>query len=177
MNFNIDKKAINVSDGQSIEGLLQVNNLDILLDVKKGIYSYKEGEEKEIKGRESEKGKKVETSNTIRTSYLGKEKEDIGKIEPIESKEILKTFDRVEPSILSDLGISQWEDVTNIRVITDDDKNIKEIKIKNKKANFGDRSRSIKVGDSNFESAKKLSDAYEDKLTEESEEKNKDKNR
>jgi len=177
MNFNIDKKAINVSDGQSIEGLLQVNNLDILLDVKKGIYSYKEGEEKEIKGRESEKGEKVETSNTIRTSYLGKEKEDIGKIEPIESKEILKTFDRVEPSILSDLGISQWEDVTNIRVITDDDKNIKEIKIKNKKANFGDRSRSIKVGDSNFESAKKLSDAYEDKLTEESEEKNKDKNR
>jgi hypothetical protein len=67
MNFNIDKKAINVSDGQSIEGLIQVNNLDILLDVKKGIYSYNEEGEKEIKGRESEKGERVEVSNTIRT--------------------------------------------------------------------------------------------------------------
>ena len=85
-------------------------------------------------------------------------------------KEILRTMDRVDSSVLSDLGIGEWSDVTSIKVIRDRDRNIKSIKIKNSKADIGDKSRKIEATDPNFESAKKLLNAYQDKKTEEEEE-------
>lgn len=176
MNFSLKEEAFKISDGGSLEGLIQVNNLDVLLDVKKGIYTYSEGEEEEVSARKPEE-EQVKSSDTIRTSYIGKEKQDIGKIEQIKQKEPIETINRVDPSVLADLDITEWNDVTNIKVIRSRDGEIKSIKIKNSRANLGDKSRKIDVGDSNFESAKKLLDAYQDKKTEEEEEKNKSQER
>ncbi len=176
MNFSISGEAISAPNDSNIEGEIQVNNLDILLDVKKGTYDFDRGDvETDIKDTDL-RGSEGDGEST--SSILTK---DSGKVEisspssyvkngtEIKNKEIESTISRMDPQDLSSLDISNWEDVTSVKVIRDDAGTIKTIKIKNRKAKIGDKSRRFDIGEPGFEQALRLAKANKDKTEEEKE--------
>lgn len=173
MNFSLSEGAISASDGSDIEGLIQVNNLDILLDVKKGIYNFSEKDkETDLKDIDLE-GDNVKSGETILTANTSSAR-DKKAITPLpsgrgETKEMKNTIERMNPDQLSQLDISDWDDISSIKIITDGNGNPEIIKIKNRKAKFGDKSRSFKKGEYGFESALALAKANKDKKSEEEE--------
>ena len=159
MNFVIDPSAIKAAEGENIEELIAVNNLDVILDAKKGFYNFS-GKDQETKFKDTDL-KDTELSNdnspdvlTADISSASTKKSVIplssggGKKEPIKP-----TIERINPDQLSQLGISGWQDVTNVTIIRDDSGSPEKIKIKNKKAKFGDRSRTINSGEKGWEAA------------------------
>ena len=84
-----------------------------------------------------------------------------------EKKEIKTTLQRINPDQLSQLEISDWQDVTSIKIIRDGAGNAKTIKIKNRKAGFGDKSRTIEKNEPEWEAALALAKANNDKESEE----------
>jgi len=163
MNFMVDQDAIDASDGDPIGGGIRVNNMDLLLDVRKGIYRFKEKDEKTTK---EEIEKALADSGEIQKSQIGKSKITIspGKGNDTEEKEKpLKIIDRIAAEDLSKLGIEGWDDVTNVKVIKSKSGEPIEVKIKNRKAKFGDKSRKIEKNEPGFLSALKLAKEFEEK--------------
>ena len=139
-NFVIDPNAISAEDGDKIEELVQVNNLDVLLEARKGTYVYRESEEKETKIDTEEKGSQEIDKTETQTDK---------KIEE-EPKEIM---DKIDPDDLEKLEITDWSDITSVKVIRDKNGSPETIKIKNSKANFGDKSKRIEKNNPNFQTA------------------------
>jgi hypothetical protein len=166
MNFSIDAKAINSSDDSLIEGHVQISNLDVLIEPRKGIYTFSEKDkETEIKDTDIEKGEESKSGILSRST----ERKEISSL-PIskkEGKEISTTLDRMSSEDLSDLGISDWNDITSVKIIRDDAGNPKTVKLKNKKAKLGDKSRRFDEGDPNFQKALEVAKANKDKEEEE----------
>jgi hypothetical protein len=154
-NFVVDNRAIKASDGEDIEELVQVNNLDLLLDAKKGIYEYRRSEETVIDIKtdtEEEKSKEEKSNNTVNSIESKDDESD---------KEESKNFiDKINTEDKSKLGIEDWEDITNVKVIRDKNGNPETIKFKNSKADFGDKSRRIDKEDSNFEVALNVANEF-----------------
>jgi hypothetical protein len=154
-NFVVDNRAIKASDGEDIEELVQVNNLDLLLDAKKGIYEYRRSEETVIDIKtdtEEEKSKEEKSNNTVNSIESKDDESD---------KEESKNFiDKINTEDKSKLGIEDWEDITNVKVIRDKNGNPETIKFKNSKADFGDKSRRIDKEDSNFEAALNVANEF-----------------
>jgi hypothetical protein len=176
MNFSLDSNALKAADGEDIEGHIQVNNLDILLDAKKGVYNFSE-RDRETKIKDSDLGSddnNVKSSNTILTANTGSSR-DKKFVSPssssseIEKEEAKTTIERMNPDQLSKLDISNWDNVSSVKIIRDGDGNPETIKIKNKKAKFGDKSRKFEKGDPGFEEALALAKANSDKEKEEEE--------
>ena len=170
-NFTIDGDSITASDDSSIEGTVQVNNLDILIDPRKGIYNYStKDRDTDIKAGDRESGD-VESTDDIRTSILApgsKGSVFTGDLSPkVNPEEIKSTLARMDPDDLSKLGITDWEDVTSVKIIRDENEKPVTVKIKNRKAKLGDKSRRFDVGDSNFNIALDLAQANKDKKEEE----------
>jgi len=173
MNFSLSEGAISASDGSDIEGLIQVNNLDILLDVKKGIYNFSGKDTETDLGNVDLEGDDVKSGETILTANTSSAR-DKKSIIPLpsergETEELKNTIERMNPDQLSELGISDWDDVTSIKIITDGNGKPEIIKVKNRKAKFGDKSRNFKKGEPGFESALALAKANKDRESQEEE--------
>ena len=175
MNFSLDGDALRASDGADIEGDIQVNNLDILLDAKKGVYNFSE-KDRETKIKDSDLGSddgNSKSTNTILTANTGSAR-DKKFVSPsssseVEKEEIKTAIERMNPDQLSKLDISDWDNVSSVKIIRDDNGNPESIKIKNKKAKFGDKSRKFEKGEPGFEEALALAKANSDKEKEEEE--------
>jgi hypothetical protein len=172
MNFSLLPDAMNAPDGADIEGGIQVNNLDVLLDVKKGLYNFSEKDrETKLKDTDIEVagGGGSKATNTILTADISsaRNKESITPSGRGEKEEIKTTLQRMNPDQLSQLEISDWEDITSIKIIRDDSGNPETIKIKNRKAELGDKSRTIEKGEPGWESALALAKADNDREAEE----------
>jgi hypothetical protein len=159
MNFSISPDAIGASDGSNIEGGIQVNNLDVLLDAKKGLYNFSEKDrETKIKDTDievvGERGRKA--SNTILTADISSASNKEAVTPLGRGEEIKTTLQRMNPDELNQLEISDWDDITNIKIIRDRNGNPKTIKIKNRKAELGNKSRSIENGEPGWEAALSL---------------------
>jgi hypothetical protein len=176
MNFVIDDKAINLSDGSDIENHVQVNNLDVLLDAKKGVYNFSDRDrETSLKDKDlgdtEDLGSKA--SNTVLTSDIRSARDKKSVSDSIFSKDnvekdpIKNTLERITPDEKSKLDISNWEDVTSVKIIRDSNGNPETVKIKNRKAKFGDKSRKFEKGEPGFEEALALAKANKDKEEEE----------
>jgi hypothetical protein len=171
MNFSLHPDAWKASDGTDIEGGIQVNNLDVLLDAKKGLYNFSEKDREtkikdtDIKGKE---GGGSNSSNTILTANItsARNKESVTRLGRDE-EEIKTTIQRINPDQLSQLDISDWDDVTSIKIIRDRNGNPKTIKIKNRKAELGNKSRSIENGEPGWEAALSLAKSDLDREAEE----------
>ena len=116
------------------------------------------------------KNNNTKSSNTILTANISSAR-DKKEVAPLssgrgEKEEIKTTIQRISPDQLSQLDISDWDDISNIKIIRDDSGNPKTIKIKNKKAKFGDKSRKFEKGEPGFESALALAKANKDKESE-----------
>jgi len=171
MNFSLDTSAINAADGADIEGDIQVNNLDILLDAKKGVYNFS-AKDTETKMKDTDlKNNNTKSSNTILTANISsaRDKKEVATLSSGrgEKEEIKKTIERMSPDQLSQLGISNWDDVTSVKIIRDKNGDAEKIKIKNRKAKFGDQSRKIEKGDPEWETALSLAKANNDRESEE----------
>lgn len=164
MNFSVSPDAVKASDGQSIQGQIEINNLDILLDVRKGTYKFSEKDTKvEIEDKDLEK---ITAGGTIKTSILSSDKErltinkEIEKgIEPKEKKTVLQ---RMDPDQLSSLGISNWQEISSVKIIRDNRGNPVTVKIKNRKAGPENNSKRFDSGNPNFENALILAKAYKE---------------
>jgi hypothetical protein len=171
MNFSLDSSALSASEGEDIEGDIQVSNLDILLNAKKGLYNFsKKDRETKLKDTDIEGGDSKAT-NTILTADISSAR-DKESVTPLssgrgEKEEIKTTLQRMNPDQLSQLEISNWNDVTSIKIIRDGNLNAKTIKIKNRKAELGDKSRTIEKGEPGWESALALAKADNDREAEE----------
>jgi hypothetical protein len=171
MNFTVDASAIKASEGADIEGDVLVNNLDLLLDVKKGVYNFsKKDTETKLKD-EDLGGDDSKSSKTILTANISsaRDKEEVAPLSSGrgEKEEIKTTIERISPDQLSQLDISDWEDITSIKIIRDGSGNAETIKIKNRKAKFGDKSRKIEKGEPGWETALALAKANNDRESEE----------
>ena len=174
MNFSVLPAAMNAPDGADMEGGIQVNNLDVLLDLKKGLYNFSEKDrETKLKDTDIEVvgGGGSKSTNTILTSDINSARNKELAI-PLssgrgEKKEIKTTIQRINPEQLGQLEISDWEDVTNIKIIRDGSGNPERIKIKNRKAGFGDKSRTVEKGEPGWEAALALAKADFDREAEE----------
>ena len=174
MNFSVLPAAMNAPDGADMEGGIQVNNLDVLLDLKKGLYNFSEKDrETKLKDTDIEVvgGGGSKSTNTILTSDITSARDKESAI-PLssgrgEKKEIKTTIQRINPEQLGQLEISDWEDVTNIKIIRDGSGNPERIKIKNRKAGFGDKSRTVEKGEPGWEAALALAKADFDREAEE----------
>ena len=174
MNFSVLPAAMNAPDGADMEGGIQVNNLDVLLDLKKGLYNFSEKDrETKLKDTDIEVvgGGGSKSTNTILTSDITSARNKELAI-PLssgrgEKKEIKTTIQRINPEQLGQLEISDWEDVTNIKIIRDGSGNPERIKIKNRKAGFGDKSRTVEKGEPGWEAALALAKADFDREAEE----------
>jgi hypothetical protein len=176
MNFVIDDKAISLSDGADIENHIQVNNLDVLLDAKKGVYNFSDRDrETSLKDKDLEDTEDLgsKASNTVLTSDIrsSRDKKSVSNSiftkDNVEKDPIKTTLERITPDEKSKLDISNWEDVTSVKIIRDSNGNPETIKIKNKKAKFGDKSRKFEKGQPGFEEALALAKANKDKEEEE----------
>ena len=170
MNFSLDPSAISASEGENIEEDIQVSNLDILLDAKKGLYNFSEKDrETKLKDEDIKGGDGSKATNTILTADISsaRDKESVTPLGRGEKKEIKTTLQRINPDQLSQLEISDWQDVTSIKIIRDGAGNAKTIKIKNRKAGFGDKSRTIEKNEPEWEAALALAKANNDKESEE----------
>ena len=173
MNFTVDASGIKASEGADIEGDVLVNNLDVLLDVKKGIYNFtKKDTETKLKD-EDLGGDDSKSSQSILTANINSAR-DKKEVTPLsggrgETKELKNTIERMNPDQLSQLDISNWDDITNIKIIRDDSGNAETIKIKNRKAKFGDKSRKIEKGEPGWEAALALAKANKDRESQEEE--------
>ena len=174
-NFCITSEALSVSDNGSLENEVQVNNLDVLIDPRKGEYNFSD-RDKESDIKDTDLGsEKIQGKNTILTSNItsAKNRKSVSDDLPVASpdkekeKEIVSTVQRVDPNILSNLEIEDWNDVTSIKIIRDRNGNPETVKIKNKKAKIGDKSRRFDKGDPNFETALILAKADNDRKKEE----------
>jgi len=171
MNFSLLPDAMNAPDGADIEGGIQVNNLDVLLDVKKGLYNFSE-KDRETKLKDTDiEGGDSKATNTILTADISSAR-DKESVTPLssgrgEKEEIKTTLQRMNPDQLSQLEISDWEDITSIKIIRDDSGNPETIKIKNRKAELGNKSRTIEKGEPGWESALALAKADNDREAEE----------
>jgi hypothetical protein len=169
MNFSLLPDAMNAPDGADIEGGIQVNNLDVLLDVKKGLYNFSE-KDRETKLKDTDiEGGDSKATNTILTADISsaRNKESITPSGRGEKEEIKTTLQRMNPDQLSQLEISDWEDITSIKIIRDDSGNPETIKIKNRKAELGNKSRTIEKGEPGWESALALAKADNDREAQE----------
>ena len=176
MNFTIDGKALSASNDSNIEGHVQVNNLDVLLEVRKGTYTYTEKDNQEVNKDSEENGQEGSAEGgQVRTSLLGKsgkisiDKEEEGFAKKEEDEEIKSVIQRVSPEELSKLDIAGWQDVTSVKIIRDKNGEPETVKIKNAKADLNDKSRRFDRGDAGFEEALRLSKAYQDQKSEEEE--------
>jgi hypothetical protein len=172
MNFSLLPDVMNAPDGEDIEGGIQVNNLDVLLDVKKGLYNFSEKDrETKLKDTDIEVagGGDSKATNTILTADISsaRNKESVTPLGRGGKEEIKTTLQRVKPDELNQLEISDWEDVTSIKIIRDGSGNPERIKIKNRKAGFGDKSRTIEKGERGWEAALSLAKANNDREAEE----------
>jgi hypothetical protein len=172
MNFSLDSSAISASEGEDIEGDIQVSNLDVLLSAKKGLYNFsKKDTETKLKDGDIKGGGGSKGTDTILTADISsaRNKESVIPLSSGrgEKKEIKTTIERISPDQLSKLDISDWDDVTSIKIIRDDSENAKTIKIKNRKAGFGDKSRTIEKGEPGWEAALALAKANNDREAEE----------
>jgi hypothetical protein len=177
-NFHITTDAISASNNSPIEGEVQVNNLDFLIDPRKGEYTLSSEEKKENQSeRDQKRGKgyysEIEASDDILTSslYSKEKKKEVFDVFTSKEKEDKKlgVIQRIDPDILKSVGITEWNDVTSVKIIKDREGNPKIIKINNKKASIGDKLRRFEKGDPNFEDALKVADAYRDKIEDEEE--------
>jgi len=171
MNFSLDSSAIKASEGADIEGDIQVNNLDLLLDAKKGVYNFSSKDtETKLKDEDLE-GDDSKSSQSILTANINsaRDKEEVAPLSSGrgEKEEIKTTIERISPDQLSQLDISDWDDVTSIKIIRDGSGNAETIKIKNRKAKFGDKSRKIEKGEPGWETALALAKANNDRESEE----------
>jgi hypothetical protein len=171
MNFTIDGEALSASNGDSIQGSVLVNNLDVLLDVKKGIYNFSK-KDKGVSKEELEKSledQEKKSDEKIPTSIINREGSPIyrERIKDEDTNEIKKAKERISSEDQSSLDIEDWDDVTSVKIIKGEDGNPETIKIKNRKAKLGDKSRRISKDDPNFASALRLAKAFEDKKEEE----------
>ena len=167
MNFSLDSSALSASEGEDIEGDIQVSNLDILLNAKKGLYNFSK-KDTETKIKDTDLGdNNTKSSNTILTANISSAR-DKKEVAPLssgrgEKEEIKTTIQRINPDQLSQLDISHWEDITSVKIIRDGSGNAETIKIKNRKAKFGDKSRTIEKGEPGWEAALALAKANKDK--------------
>jgi hypothetical protein len=185
-SFVVDQEYWDASEGSKIE--VEINTPEILEDTIRGIYTYKsEGKRKEVKDEEptevktatkkegaerdddSEKGKKLpddyyivanpddisikqrERSTTIRdTNYSGG----------------LNLFDKfLTPRQKEILGVDKWKTITFAKEFYDKRGDIIEVKLKNKYAPFGEKSRKYRVTDGeSFEIAKKFVEETKDRI-------------
>jgi hypothetical protein len=171
-NFSVNGDSITASDDSSIEGSVQVNNLDVLIDPRKGIYNYSDKDrDTNIKAGDREKDGDVESTDNIRTSILApgfeRSKFSGNLSSDVNTEEIKSTLGRMDPDDLSKLGISNWTDVTSVKIIRDENGKPVTVKIKNKKAKLLDKSRRFDSGDSTFNIALDLAQANKDKEQEE----------
>lgn len=166
MNFSLSGEAISASDGSDIEGMIQVNNLDVLLDAKKGIYSFSKKDKETNLKDEDLQDPNIKSGRNILTANItsARNKEEVsplssGREEEEEPKNIMQ---RMQPDQLKELGISNWTDVTSVKIIRDGKGSPETVKIKNRKAKYGDKSRSFEKGEPGFESALALAQANKD---------------
>lgn len=171
-NFLLTPEAISSSDGSDLSGEISINNYDVLLNVKKGLYSFdNESSQKEKERRENEEAEKLKGGKSqieIRSSTRGqvfdlsrtpgKEKEE--KKENLEKEGGL--ISKLEKDDIQSLNIGSWGDVTSVKAIRNDKGNIVKIKIKNRKASLDDKSREVAEGDPGFQSAIRLYDKYKE---------------
>jgi hypothetical protein len=162
MNFYVEGDVINSSDGADLEGKLGLNNLDILINPKKGLYKFDDSEsqrkrtEKEEEEYQKMKGGKsqIEVRSSVKGNVFDlsrtKEKEEEEKENRAEKTKVITS---VEGKDVQSLDISSWDDITNAKAIRDDRGNITKIKLKNRNAQIGDKSRELQKGDPGFESA------------------------
>jgi hypothetical protein len=164
MNFTIDPSAIKASDGEDIEELIAVNNLDVLLDAKKGLYKFTgRDQETNFKDTDLKDTDLKDNSPDVLTADISSASNKKSVI-PLssgrgEKEQIKATIQRINADQSSQLGISDWQDVTSVKIIRDENKNPVTIKIKNKKAGFGDKSRTIRKGEDGWEAALVLAKA------------------
>ena len=166
MNFSLDPSVLKAADGEDIEGGIQVNNLDVLIDAKKGVYNFsKKDTETKIKDKDIEDNTK--SSNTILTANVSsaRDKKEVASLSSGRDgkEEIKTTIERMSPDQLSQLDISNWDDVTSVKIIRDENGDAETIKIKNRKAKFGDKSRKIEIGEPGWEAALALANADNDR--------------
>lgn len=171
-NFLLTPEAISASDGSDLSGEISINNYDVLLNVKKGLYSFdKESSQKGKERRENEEAEKLKGGKNqieIRSSTRGQvfdlsktpEKEKEEKKDDLEREGGL--ISKLEKDDIKSLNIGSWGDVTNVKAIRDERGNIVKIKIKNRKASLDDKSREVGKGDPGFESAIRLYDKYKE---------------
>ena len=157
MNFTIDPSAIKASEGEDMEGLILVNNLDVLLDVKKGLYNFT-GRDEETKFKDADlKDTDLEDNSPgVLTADISSafNKKSVIPLSGGGGKDPIKTtIERINPDQLSQLKISDWQDVTSVKIIRDGSGSPETIKIKNKKAGFGNKSRTIRKGEDGWEAA------------------------
>ena len=157
MNFTIDPSAIKAAEGENIEELIAVNNLDVLLDAKKGFYNFS-GRDEETKFKDADlKDTDLEDNSpgvlTADISSAFNKKQVIPLSGGGEKEPIKTTIERINPEQLSQLRISDWQDVTSVKIIRDGSGSPETIKIKNKKGAFGDKSRTIRKGEDGWEAA------------------------
>jgi hypothetical protein len=162
MNFYVAGDVINSSDGTDLEGKLGLNNLDLLINPKKGLYKFDDAEsqrqrtEKEEEEYQKMKGGKsqIEVRSTAKGNVFDlsrtKEKEEEEKEKRAEKTKVITN---IEGKDVQSLDIASWEDITNAKAIRDDRGNITKIKLKNRNAQIGDKSRELQKGDPGFESA------------------------
>ena len=157
MNFTIEPSAIKAAEGENIEELIAVNNLDVLLDAKKGFYNFS-GRDEETKFKDADlKDTDLEDNSpgvlTADISSAFNKKQVIPLSGGGEKEPIKTTIERINPEQLSQLRISDWQDVTSVKIIRDGSGSPETIKIKNKKGAFGDKSRTIRKGEDGWEAA------------------------
>jgi hypothetical protein len=181
--FVIDSEDWNDADGEKID--VEVNTSEVLEDTIKGIYTYKsegkevkkddekprseEGETKQQGAEKEEKGKKLPddyyiTANPDDISI--KQKERSTTIRDANFSGGLNLFDMfLTPRQKEILGVDKWKTVTFAKEFYDKRGDVIEVKLKNKYAPFGEKSKKYRVIDGeSFEIAKKFVEETRDRI-------------
>ena len=172
MNFLLTPEAISAADGADISADVSISNYDILLNCKKGLYTFdqeaSDREKEEEAEAEAEKLKGGKSQIEIKKSGIGgiinlsrtPEKEKEEKKQELEREGGMMA--KVDQKDVQSLDIEGWGDITNVKAIKDKDGNITKVKIKNRKASLDDKSRTLQKGDPGFESAVRVYDKYKE---------------
>lgn len=178
-NFVVDPKYWEVSDGTPVE--VEPNTLEVLEDCIKGVYTYQgEGKPEEPKKDDKEQAaekepEKDKEGKDIEDDYYIDANPDDVRIKQREKSTTIRDFNVSQGLNIFDLfltprqkeilGVDTWKAITFAKEIRDNRGDVIEVKLKNKFAPAGDRSRKYRVVDGEpFQIAKKFVEETRDRI-------------
>ena len=185
-NFAIDESDYNASDGESIS--VEANFDEELIDPKRGIYTYvkpKEDEESKINvitqpseeddkeegktDKDGEETKKSDGEDEIKTSpddVIIKDRKSSTIIRDRNFKDGVNLIDEVlTPREKEILKIENWKSISFAKEFRNNRGDVVEVKLRNRYASFGDKSRKYQIVDGeSFEVAKKFVQEVKDRI-------------